>query len=501
MTGAAIAAALSTAAPLEAQTTAAPTRDGQVEKAIQDTIAASLKRRGYQDGDPIYEATANAVRAAINQATAAGSTATGIQTPNRTWAETLKGWMNDLTSGLTWPLTLGKDGSDPGFFPGGGTFGGAGASGSWGDPDCADLKVEFDPGGYLIIPSFSLEVGMPLTFGANRWARGGYERAMSNQAVVRWYLHKLNSARIPQKHYGVQGLGPNNTVLIATVGYRDSNNVLYNREPGILSGYIFTHQMTQAHSGNNGALDSTTDKQCPDTQDVGSADFHFYGDGGNMTGHSHGCTWYFPNDQLGEGGYFVNKKTTIAFNGTSFPDTMAPGWKACLLNPEFIRRLADAALKKAGETGGAAPYAPITSSDARPGDATVQDLKDEPTTGTRPNGDPNAPPPPAPTPPPPPPPTGGTDLGPNPGIGSPTLEAAPTNILDPVFDWLPDLPSIQINTAGATCPTWQMQPFPGPEWHLVMDKHCPFIADNAALISTIMIIGFTVGSAMIILRA
>lgn len=506
--GTAAAASILYALPALAQSGPATTRDGAVEQAIQNTIAANLKRRGYAESDPIMASTKTAVSNAINQATTSGCAITGIcNTANRSWAETLRGLLSDALSGFTWPLSIGKQGEDPPTFAGGGTFGGGGADGTWGDPDCGDIKADFDAGGFLIIPSYSLKVGLPLTFGpnggpVNMFASATGARAKSAEATARWVVHLKNATRIPQEHFGIVGVTSDASytyVDTATVGYRNASNVYVGR----VTSQIIIYGTYLANVAPHGSP-AVTDIECPAGGATGG-EFQFYGNSGSYSGpHSHSCTAYAPNPELGEGGYFVNPKTTVRFRGTEFPDLMAPGLRACLLDQNFIKRLSDAIFKK---TSGGAPYAPIQNEDVRDNNLpTVQDLDDEPTTGTRPDPNPvdvgTPPPPPTPpaTPPPPPPPSG-VDLGPDPGIGTPGDPEAPTNILDPVFDWLPDLPSIQLNVAGAQCPTWEMQPFPGPEWNLVMDKHCPFISDNAALISTIMILGFTIGSAMIILRA
>jgi hypothetical protein len=173
------------------------------------------------------------------------------------------------------------------------------------------------------------------------------------------------------------------------------------------------------------------------------------------------------------------------------------------LASSFIQKLADALLKKASLKPGYAGrgYAPVEPEDARPNDARVADLQDNPSSGAapqNPDGDQDGPAPPTPTPP-----STSVDLGPNPNTPAPTLDEPSTGIMDPIFNWLPDLPSLTLNTASATCPTWDLDltSFGGASWHWTVDKQCELAETVREPLGALMIVIFGIGAALIILRA
>lgn len=92
------------------------------------------------------------------------------------------------------------------------------------------------------------------------------------------------------------------------------------------------------------------------------------------------------------------------------------------------------------------------------------------------------------------------NLGPDPGVGAPTLEEIPTSeqILKPIFDLLPDFRSFDVPSHAAECPK--------PSFHLfdrdyVMDTQCTISEDNRPLIQALMSALWVIIGVMIVLRA
>ncbi|WP_275227974.1 hypothetical protein [Novosphingobium album (ex Liu et al. 2023)] len=177
---------------------------------------------------------------------------------------------------------------------------------------------------------------------------------------------------------------------------------------------------------------------------------------------------------------------------------------ACPIDPELIRWLTEHAWKGACETAGYTGPAcgPIEIEDVRTGGETptIRETGDTPVI-PEPNDTPSEP---AvdPTGEPTGEPSGGSSGSPdwtNPNVGAPSVTSpSASSLVDKAFDWFPELPSIEIDLGGAECPTYSADFF-GHE--LVLDSHCPFIEQNRATISAIMIVIFTIAAAAIVLRA
>lgn len=92
------------------------------------------------------------------------------------------------------------------------------------------------------------------------------------------------------------------------------------------------------------------------------------------------------------------------------------------------------------------------------------------------------------------------NLGPDPGIPSPTLEDIPTPsaILKPILDLMPDLKHFQARAFGGQCPKPTFQAF---DRSFTMDKHCDLAEQNRGAIQAGMMIVFALSSLFIVLRA
>lgn len=529
---------------------AAP-RDGQMQQAINNTVGANLQRRGYElTGTPAQNTLAR-LQEAVDRLTAAGSAAPyATVSPS---ARTYRQLLNALGADIPAPVQVGSpfegyanhgkthpgaphvcvDGRYPGaseplwwckgtFTPGGGSFGGAGAGGTLADGaafNCGDVKVRLDAQGNLIIPAMPLKAGgpiyknmpiwgyVPVEEGWTNWPSppGVWHQSDSLHGITLRLVHLANVAR-GQKPiwYGAIGQTSANCIKVASVAYRDpSTNALHGRKESSVCSATGTYTPMGNVSGH-----PFDDKDCPDGgQSAGS--FHPYGknfDGG-PPGHPHDCVLYAPNPTLGPGGYAINSETSIPFTA-AWPNDLPEHMKHCGIDAGFLARVADALLKNAAAQPGydGAPAAPITNEDSRPGDTKVDDLGDNPTTGSNPppNGGVNEPPPT-------PPATGGgtdtCDFGPtgctDPGTGEPSLGEAPTGIMDPIFNWLPDLPSITFDANNSECPIWaiNMTEFGGPTWQFLLDDHCTLVEQQRGNIGLLMIALFGIGAALIILRA
>ncbi len=486
-------------------------RDGQVQLAAKNTLGASLQRRGYELAGPMAVNTMTRFDEAVARVAATGSASPNpvVALADRTWQQIIKG----LNSALPWPMPIGKDGQP--FAGSGGNWGGGGATGSWtNDTGCGAIDLNFDAAGNLIVPSAPLEPGAPMQLNAPMWYGSCLWGLCSGSTKLQAYsmnshflraTHLTNMDRLEKDWFGVVGQAPiaNTCIDTATIAYRDANGVLvprasarYCNSPATYTtdGWRETHQFNHV--------------PCPVDPTAGG-DFHFYGFSSFAGAHLHECIHYYPNPQLSPSGYAINPMTTILWGTANWPNTLPQNMKDCLVDPEFVRRLTDALYKNATDQPAydGAPYSPVQPSDSRPGDTKIDDLGDNPQTGATPAPNEGVNDPPPPTTPTAPPATGSTDVcdfGPigciDPQTGAPTVPDAPTadSILDPIFDWFPTLPSITLDTSGAPCPTWAMEPF---GWQLTMDAHCPLAEDNRAIIGALMLVVWSIGAAIVILRA
>ncbi len=92
------------------------------------------------------------------------------------------------------------------------------------------------------------------------------------------------------------------------------------------------------------------------------------------------------------------------------------------------------------------------------------------------------------------------NLGPDPGIGSPTLEPTPTarQILQPLLDLFPDFRSFVVPSHQATCPKPTFNVF-GKQ--VVMDAHCTISEEQRSALYSVMAAVWAMTAAFIILRA
>jgi len=512
-----------------------------MNQAVSDTVAANVKRSYPTATDAEVRTTIDRTQEAVRDAAVAGGGAPpGVA---GTWAAVMRG----LTDYMTWPMQIGVAGckwqgvsfcgewDPPTVCPDGMVCGsqgwyGGGTNGSWGEADlnranglagaidCGDVKYELDAQGNLIIPAMPLPTGGVLNdyststhkgtwyYVSGRPAPAYFNKLLADSygAGILYGMHEVNKTRIPQKWFGAVGWTDSQHVLFASVAYRDSTGTIQGRET-YGGGAYWEGYVPKLYPG------STEQITCP-PQGYGGGDFHFYegtnGPGGaqNAIGE---CIMYAPNPSLGFQGYAMNSKTTIpASDVVTYPRNLPDILKRCPISPSFLQKLVDSLKKKACAKPG---Y------DGKPcTEVTAEDVKDRPKVGDMANnpcgqtgGSPtscNLPNPqatpqtPVPTPTSTSTPTSSGPLDPgtypsNTAGDPPEPQALP---MDPVFNWFPNISSIHIDVSSAGCPTWHMEPF---GWQLTMDSHCAFIQQNQSLISVIMIVGFTIGAAMIILRA
>lgn len=514
-------AAIAAAAAFALTTSAAAEPvDGQAELAIHNTILQAMLRGGYAANSEAVEKTLEAVHQAIVLSVGAGGP---CATLGCTWNQVIKG----LADYLPWPFIVGKEGER--FQGDGGDYGGAGAS--CGDNcfpdkvfkagrDCGDIEYNFDPQGNFIIPSYFLDTGGPVAVGPQGggdpyhyasnpvpslpWVTGS-----TPGAAARRQIHNINMQRIPQAWYGVIGpTTPAGCFAFATVAYRNTAGGIQGRTTvNVCTNATALLHGPSAAGEENATTGQVPHKSCPEGAG-GSADLHFYGIN-DFGSHWHGCTMYYPNFQLSPSGYAVNEKTSVPFaNVQNWPKDMPGFIKQCSVDPTAVKKIAQALWKKAAAQPGydGAPPQTITDADSRPGPLKVEDLADAPGDSPQPTPDPNAP---APTPTPGTS-TGSTDVcdfGPggcdDPGTATPELDEPPTDFMAPIFDWLPDLPSLEFNTASAQCPTWDVNltSYLGSTAQYTLDSHCPLVEQNSAALGALMLAIWGVMAAMIILRA
>lgn len=92
-----------------------------------------------------------------------------------------------------------------------------------------------------------------------------------------------------------------------------------------------------------------------------------------------------------------------------------------------------------------------------------------------------------------------TNLGPDPGIGAPALEAVPTaqQIAQPILDMLPDLRGYKPSSHAGECPRPSIELY-GTH---VLDAHCILIDDNKAVIQAAMLLAWALIALFIVLSA
>jgi hypothetical protein len=251
-------------------------------------------------------------------------------------------------------------------------------------------------------------------------------------------------------------------------------------------------------------------KSCPG-EGVGSAGFDWYFSSDDGSNPDKNCIAYAPNPTIGKGGYAYPDFVPIPPEmWAKAPDGQPSQVTACWVAAPFYQSLADKIAKGVSDNGGT-PYQPVQPGEVRNGciDAQVADLSEGPvlpaasSCSTTPgSSDPSsvAKPPGA---------TGGSSTGgsgtitgddPNITANDPT---APSNIMDPIFNWMPKLPQLTLNTGSAQCPTWNVDltSFGGSSWHWTMDAQCALSESVRSALSALMVSVWGIAAAVVILRA
>lgn len=174
---------------------------------------------------------------------------------------------------------------------------------------------------------------------------------------------------------------------------------------------------------------------------------------------------------------------------------------------EVANALLQAAAAKPGYGGFPAPITdPITAQDVanwsmtHPGQMPYPADLLNPIVGPVTVPNPYAAPAPLPDSYPTPTPTPQVDLGPDPGIGAPSLEATPTAqmILNPILNLFPDLKSFVVPSHSSVCPAPSMSLF---DKSLVLDGHCTLLEAVRPTLYAVMAFVWVVIGLFIILAA
>lgn len=398
--------------------------------------------------------------------------------------------------------------------------------------DCGSFAYRLGLTGGLIIPSYDLAVGMPLKFGGSyQYAQVAVygpnssspnapifprAAATTSEATVRRVIHLQNSKRSREHWVGILGPGGTSGSCIDTATVATANSTVYEQR----------HCTTWADHERTGVgleADSPDPQyrhtECP-AGDYGSSEFHFYGET-PYSDHYHNCTWYAPRPDLTQtpDGYFINPEVTMFTGSATFTEKLRQLKRldllSCPINPDLVRQIVNHTMRKATESATpdkpVPPFEPVKIEDVDTDGAIVSDLEapaqlpGTPPDLTQPSKTP-APPvvgrdPANPTPAP-------SNLSSDPVFNDPGTSAPeltmPTNIFDPIVNWLPDLPSITLPTQGSQCPTWAVNltsVYNSPDWVWLLDGHCTLLEDQRSAIGALMIAMFGFGAALIILRA
>lgn len=470
--------ALLTAAPLSSQSTS-PGKTSSLGAAIGNTITNAAER--FCANNPANPGcTASALQATVTKAAAQVLGLKNQDCPN-------------TTVGCSWLHVMKNLLIPTGSVIGGGQWGGGGASGDWGEADCPEFGYNFDAQDNLIVPSVKLATSGPMPVdrvyynnvdvisgGAiwNVWASKA-------DATSLWAVHRVNltRARYHDNWYGCYAKNSWNRWECANVAHYNGTTLVARstmnpQEP--------SQNFMHAQYWRNG---------CPQGGQA-SGDFHFYYE--FLSTDTMSCIWYTPNYQLSPSGYAYSPRTTIPASDVAiFPKRPAgakpyPHLSNCRLAKPLIRALADKLYKKASEQPGydGTPYEEVTNEDVETGgdQPTVDDLKEPQIPADLGDPTPYAEPTPTPTPTP---------------SDGPDYSHVPIGANEPVapeIDWWPDLPTVSLSFGSPACPTYDMS-VPQFGWVATLDSHCPLIESNRALIATICMLMFSVGSILIVLRA
>lgn len=447
-------------------------------RAIEATVRQAMARNGYDASDPLVGITV----AAVSDGAAAAIQAVG----GSGWAAATYGLLlGDL---LPEGHQLGKPGS-----------GGGGATGTWGD--VCDFDLKFDVDGNLIIPAAPLmpSLGTVLdepAYGADVTVGGVYTPFLADnpQGAALWWAHLMNSRNgwSPEQYLGVWRETPNSSGATYHFSHPSfvgpGGNTISNPQTLVGVGLSGVYKTIWSNGGQDMV-------NCPESPQTGG-DFHFYLEGVSSTRYTD-CIWYAPETDLSPTGYVYPRNVIWPRVYLSeFPVGAVGALSACALDDALIAELAEGLWEKAAEKAGysGAPPVDVASTDVRHGgqEPLVSDLAEKPAEGL-----------PGDT-------TEGTEPpdygeGPEePPVGGEGPDYDPTvSVPDPVaadIDWWPDLPTIELDFGSPACPTYPLV-ISDWGWDLVVDSHCQLIEDNRAMIGSIMMLLFSVGGVLIVLRA
>ena len=236
-------------------------------------------------------------------------------------------------------------------------------------------------------------------------------------------------------------------------------------------------------------------EDCPkDATGSGDAHHYYHVNGG----FNFQCVSYVPNAGISPSGYAI-PPTTVLESSNGFENYLrdqAPDWfKACSGQRGFVAKIIDFISEEGG--GPTITEDDVTTPEGYP--PTIEDLSEPiPDTPGQTPPDTGTPVPPDGTPP---------DPEPTPGTADPDNDGNP--------DWsfpslgLPDLtlPTLDFPTwfdmptfdfGAPECPIYYAEAFGEP---LSLEIHCVLIAENQAVITALMVVSFTIGGALIVLKA
>lgn len=181
-----------------------------------------------------------------------------------------------------------------------------------------------------------------------------------------------------------------------------------------------------------------------------------------------------------------NAAAQPGYNGLPYqaadPITQADAARWQAANPNSWPKVSDFVNPQATPSGGTAASPWVLPNTASPVSSYNPSTSPQQTTSTNPSTQPVS------------------NLGPDPGIGQPTLEATPTaqQILQPILSLFPDLRSYVVPSHTGVCPKPSMD-----LWgkHLVLDGHCNLLEDNRAAIQAVMAMVWVMVALFIILAA
>ncbi|PHK28012.1 hypothetical protein VF14_35405 [Nostoc linckia z18] len=362
------------------------------------------------------------------------------------------------------------------------TNGGGGAGGTWGDTPCEDLPYTLDFGGNLLVPALNLPEPRGYKYGETLWQATTDSLLRLNEpwASIKVKLHMENNPLEASERYAPAYATQYCASSACTFTVHATRSAYYSG--GVLQGMrskaVSVGILPTSIAWNQGTgygEPPPTDYECPDGIGMGANNQHW------KACIRPPAMWSIP---------------TMASIVAADLKKWAEGSNSanCAVSDEFIRFLADQAYKNACADGSCdIPYSRVEKEDVKTG-GQQPTIKDTGNVGSlpEPNGEAGNPvTQPTETP---------TQQGPDwtdPGTQAPNPQS-PTaqSIFDKAWDW--GFPEIEINLGSAECPIYTAQFY---TYTLTLDSHCPFIEQNRAAISALMILLFTIACGIIVLRA